>query len=99
MGRSRRDFLKASTIGAPPLTLLGLEPTPAQAQLASSRSPVPHGPVNLPILFGELRCSSFTRSATKLKNVTRKSSMSKAIRSSINAATLCPKALPLSRTS
>ena len=33
MGKTRRDFLKASTVGGTALTLLGLEPTPAQAQL------------------------------------------------------------------
>ena len=70
MGKTRRDFLKASTVGGTALTLLGLEPTRAQAQLrelkiagaTQTRSTCPYCSVSCGVLIYTI--------GDKAKNVT-----------------------------
>src|SRR5712672_4247393 len=70
MGKTRRDFLKASTVGGTALALLGLEPTPAQAQFrelkiagaTQTRSTCPYCSVSCGVLIYTI--------GDKAKNVT-----------------------------
>jgi hypothetical protein len=92
MGKTRREFLKASTVGGTALTLLGLEPTPAQAQLrelkiagaTQTRSTCPYCSVSCGVLIYTI--------GDKAKNVTPQVVHVEGDPDHpINRGTLCPK--------
>ena len=96
MGKTRRDFLKASTVGGTALTLLGLEPTPAQAQLrelkiagaTQTRSTCPYCSVSCGVLIYTI--------GDKAKNVTPQVVHVEGDPDHpINRGTLCPKGASL----
>src|SRR5258706_813702 len=96
MGETRRDFLKASTVGGPALTLLALEPTPAQAQLrelkiagaTQTRSTCPYCSVSYGVLIYTI--------GDKAKNVTPQVIHVEGDPDHpINRGTLCPKGASL----
>jgi formate dehydrogenase major subunit len=96
MRKTRRDFLKASTVGGTALTLLGLEPTPAQAQLrelkiagaTQTRSTCPYCSVSCGVLIYTI--------GDKAKNVTPQVVHVEGDPDHpINRGTLCPKGASL----
>jgi formate dehydrogenase major subunit len=96
MGKTRRDFLKASTVGGTALTLLGLEPTPAQAQLrelkiggaTQTKSTCPYCSVSCGVLIYTI--------GDKAKNVTPQVVHVEGDPDHpINRGTLCPKGASL----
>ena len=96
MGKTRREFLKASTVGGTALTLLGLEPTPAQAQLrelkiagaTQTRSTCPYCSVSCGVLIYTI--------GDKAKNVTPQVVHVEGDPDHpINRGTLCPKGASL----
>src|SRR2546429_8965822 len=96
MGKTRRDFLKASTVGGTALALLGLEPTPAQAQLrelkiagaTQTRSTCPYCSVSCGVLIYTI--------GDKAKNVTPQVIHVEGDPDHpINRGTLCPKGASL----
>jgi formate dehydrogenase major subunit len=96
MRKTRRDFLKASSVGGTALALIGLEPTPAQAQLrelkiagaTQTRSTCPYCSVSCGVLIYTI--------GDKAKNVTPQVVHVEGDPDHpINRGTLCPKGASL----
>jgi formate dehydrogenase major subunit len=96
MRKTRRDFLKASSVGGTALAVLGLEPTPAQAQLrelkiagaTQTRSTCPYCSVSCGVLIYTI--------GDKAKNVTPQVVHVEGDPDHpINRGTLCPKGASL----